>query len=237
MYNITFSFFIVIVSLLILEFVSSYEEVKKFKAIQIIKPNKRHTGLEISQEGLEELEKINRKVSVISIVGRYHSGKSFLLNALINLWRGFIGQAKKDFKERLNPQDMNVFTVAANVDPSTMGLWLVETDIVLEDGSVVMFLDSEGFYGRDVTESYDAKIFTAATLLSSHLIYNSLQLVDQNSVDYLEILARRTELFQLNNIVRNEETGNERDKKMQFTDFPPLSWIVGDFTQDLGKFF
>lgn len=213
----------------------SSEKLKKFKAIQIIKPTRDHKGLQLSQEGLEQLEKIDKKVAVISIVGRYHSGKSFLLNALLNLWRGLIGQTKKDFKQRFEARDMNVFTVAKNVDPSTMGLWLVETDIILQDGSVVMFLDSEGFYGRDVTEAYDAKIFTAATLLSSHLIYNSLQLVDQNAVDYLEILARRTELFQLNNIVRNEESGSERDKKMQFTDFPPLSWIVGDFTQDLGK--
>lgn len=96
-------------------------------------------------------------------------------------------------------------------------------------------MDSEGFFGRDISESYDAKIFSAATLLSSHLIYNSIKLIDQNAVDYLEILARRTQLFQVRNVVRNEEKQNDHDKKMQFTEFPPLSWVVKDFTQDLGK--
>jgi len=37
-----------------------------------------------------------------------------------------------------------------------------------------------------VTETYDAKIFSIATLLSDYLVYNSLRLIDQSSIEYLE---------------------------------------------------
>ena len=84
--------------------------------------------------------------------------------------------------------------------------------------------------GHNIPKSYDEKIFTAATLLSSHLIYNSNKLVDQNAVDQLQIFARLTQLFQVNNVIREdlhsaEHLQGEKIKNMQFAEFPPLSWV------------
>jgi hypothetical protein len=41
------------------------------------------------------------------------------------------------------------------------------------------------------------------TLLSSHLLYNSVKLIDQAAVDYLELLAQRTHLFHLKTALLN----------------------------------
>lgn len=59
-----------------------------------------------------------------------------------------------------------------------------------EDGTSdwFLFLDTEGFDATNVTETYDAKIFSIATLLSDYLIYNSLRQIDQSSIEYLEYL-------------------------------------------------
>jgi hypothetical protein len=38
-------------------------------------------------------------------------------------------------------------------------------------------MDTEGFYGEGATRSYDARIFAIATLVSSHLIYNTLRTI------------------------------------------------------------
>lgn len=46
----------------------------------------------------------------------------------------------------------------------------------------------------NVSENYDAKIFAVATLMSSFLIYNSVKIIDQADIDYLELLARRTQV-------------------------------------------
>ena len=54
----------------------------------------------------------------------------------------------------------------------------------------VLFLDTEGFAASDTSADYDAKIFALAALLSSHLTYNSVRIVDTAAVEYLELLAR-----------------------------------------------
>jgi hypothetical protein len=119
-----------------------------YKAIQIMKPSADHNNLEICLEGIEKIQKILKKIAVVAVVGPYHSGKSFLLNAYINYWRGQNENAKKDFQQRMTNNNTEIFHVAEHVDPSTMGIWLVETDIVLPDGSTVLFMDTEGFFGK-----------------------------------------------------------------------------------------
>lgn len=58
------------------------------------------------------------------------------------------GDAKKEFQQRMTNNNTEIFHVAEHVDPSTMGIWLVETDIKLPDGSTVLFMDTEGFFGK-----------------------------------------------------------------------------------------
>lgn len=227
---------------------STAKIVNKLRPVQLVRPTKKHEGLELVQDGIDYLKSIKNPVAIVGVVGPYHSGKSFLLNTLISLWRSTVKKAK----ERFVNDNVELFQVAEKVSPTTMGLWLLETDIVLPDGSVVIFMDTEGFYGQDVSESYDARTFTVATLLSSYLVYNSIKLVDQNAIEYLEILARRTQVFQIKNIIRtagnkdmhdaetvsqmvNQVHGDDDTHKvLQYDDFPPLSWVVKDFAQDLG---
>ena len=51
-----------------------------------------------------------------------------------------------------------------------------------------------GFAANNVSEIYDAKVFAVASLLSSFLIYNSVKVIDQADLDYLELLSRRTQV-------------------------------------------
>ena len=215
---------------------------------QLVKPTKDHNGLELVQEGVDYLMSIAKNVAIVSFVGPYHSGKSFLSNALVSLWRAKIAHAKEDFMK----ENIDLFQVAEQVAPTTMGIWLLQTDIELPDGSVVLFMDTEGFYGQDVSESYDARTFTVATLLSSYLVYNTIKLIDQGMVEYLEILARRTQVFQIKNIIRTagnkdlqeaetmsqmvDHVHKERDSNhnvLQYNDFPYLSVAVRDFASNL----
>jgi len=60
------------------------------------------------------------------------------------------------------------------------------------------------------------------------VLYNSIKLIDQAAVDYLELLARRTQLFNLKNHI-----GDQSNPIIQSTEFPALTWVVKDFIQDL----
>ena len=105
------------------------------------------------------------------------------------------------------------------------------TQYTLESGLKVwiIFLDTEGFAANNISENYDAKIFAVSTLLSSHLLYNSVKIIDQSDIDYLELLARRTQLFALRSQMSRKKWTNEFN--VDLLSFPPLLWVVQDFVQ------
>eukprot|EP01132_Coremiostelium_polycephalum_P000986 gene986-1252_t len=154
------------------------------------------------------------EMSVLGVVGTFHSGKSFLLNQLI-------GTTDK-------------FTVGPTVHPQTLGIWMWSSKIQYEGKSYnLLLLDTEGFFSSNVSETYDAKIFAITTLLSSHLIYNSVKIIDQSALEYLELLSRRTQLFALKTQIKSSETFDSALN--QILKFPSLTWVVQDFFQDIEK--
>lgn len=148
------------------------------KPLQIVKPSHDHRRLIIHQENIKAIAKIKGPVATVGVVGKFHSGKSFLMNQLMGKTQGF--------------------GIGPSVRPETMGIWMwgQPLKMTLPSGKQLslIFLDTEGFAATNVSENYDAKIFAIATLISSHLIYNSVKIIDQSEIDYLELLARRTQV-------------------------------------------
>eukprot|EP00698_Gefionella_okellyi_P021737 TRINITY_DN7113_c0_g1_i2.p1 TRINITY_DN7113_c0_g1~~TRINITY_DN7113_c0_g1_i2.p1 ORF type:complete len:517 (+),score=109.13 TRINITY_DN7113_c0_g1_i2:68-1618(+) len=191
--------------------------------VQLVRPSLQHDGFEVVDESLISLNSLTGPVAFVAAIGPYHSGKSFLLNMLLGGTSGF--------------------ALGPTTQPQTKGLWMIPSDLKTPDNATIVFLDTEGFYGSEAAESYDAKIFAIATLLSSHLMFNSIKPIDQQAVDYLELLARRTQLFDLKNrLVATTTTttaatdvASDVQLPLMLTgnDFPALTWVVEDFIQDL----
>lgn len=178
---------------------------------QVVRPTANHSSMLPVPEGLKRLARHEGNIAVVAVVGPYHSGKSFLLNALLG--------------------NTQVFSIGRKTSPETMGIWLCRTQLKAADGSEVWLMDSEGFFGPGVTESYDAKIFTIATLLGGHLVYNTVKIIDQQAVNLLEMLARRAELFRTRSSA--EASNTEAPEFLSVRSFPPLTWVVEDFVQEL----
>lgn len=183
------------------------------KPFQIIQPTLDHLSMRVNAGNLARLSTILHPISIVSVVGPYHSGKSFLLNSMLG--------------------DMGAFSIGPKISPETMGIWLCRTNMTSSiDGSEIWLMDSEGFFGPGIEEDYDAKIFTIATLLGSHLVYNTIKVIDQQAVNLLEMLARRAQLFK----TRSGQVADTPDSVMtpdflMSMNFPSLTWIVEDFTQ------
>ncbi|CAE7552748.1 GBP3 [Symbiodinium sp. CCMP2592] len=178
---------------------------------QVVRPTANHSSMLPVPEGLARLAQHPSSISVVSVVGPFHSGKSFLLNALLG--------------------DTQVFSVGRKTSPETMGIWMCRTEWKANDGSEVWLMDSEGFFGPGVAESYDAKIFTIATLLGGHLVYNTVKIIDQQAVNLLEMLARRAQLFRTR--TSTEQANLDTPEFLSVRSFPPLTWVVEDFVQEL----
>jgi hypothetical protein len=153
---------------------------------------------------------------IVSVSGSFHTGKSFLLNALMNSTTGF--------------------NVGDTTESETRGLWLSGSPIKRPGTNhPVVFLDTEGLAAVENTEQHDAKIYSISTLLSAHQIYNTIRNIDTRSIEALELLARRARLFQLKTgITEFEEKGNDdflNSKEGELLDFPSLTWVIQNFFQ------
>ncbi|CAM1313017.1 Gbp5 (predicted), partial [Pycnogonum litorale] len=185
----------------------------KDEPIQLVRPDEEHRNLVIIEENLKLLQSISSTLAIVAVVGKFHSGKSFLMNQLM--------------------RKSNGFGVGPFVKPETMGIWMWGQPMVLtlknNESISVIFLDTEGFAANNVSENYDAKIFSVTTLMSSYLIYNSVKIIDQADIDYLELLSRRTQLFALRSQMSRVKWTD--DFNHDLLTFPPLLWVVQDFVQ------
>jgi hypothetical protein len=59
------------------------------KPIQLVYPDPSHTALLLNEQSLQILSTISQDLAVIGVVGPYHSGKSFLMNQLMDKATGF----------------------------------------------------------------------------------------------------------------------------------------------------
>ena len=71
----------------------------------------------------------------------------------------------------------------------------VSSDSDSGDTTEVLVLDTEGLSATENDVDYDAKIFAICTVLSSVVLYSSVGGIDARELEYLELLAQRTQLF------------------------------------------
>ena len=182
-------------------------QLAKERPIRLVKPSANHNQLEIDENGVKELMQMGGGMyaDVVSVVGPYHSGKSFLLNNLLQA-KGTRGSIK--FQDG--------FKVGTSVDPTTHGLTIwghPQQNSAPPEGfsnfPAILYVDTEGFSAKNVSSDYDSKVFAVATLLSNHLIYNGNNLYSAfyvNETSNCNKQHTHKTLYSTNNIHTNSHT-------------------------------
>jgi len=111
---------------------------------------------------------------VVSIAGKFRTGKSFLANRLAD--------CKAD----------RGFGVGDTVNACTRGLWICKQFYPTQGGPDVLFVDSEGIDALDATDDNDVRVFTLALMLSSVFLYNSVGHIDEAAISTLGLMTRVT---------------------------------------------
>ncbi|XP_070621057.1 guanylate-binding protein 1-like [Erythrolamprus reginae] len=173
----------------------------------------RPNGLWASPEALQLLSEIRQPVVVVSIVGLYRTGKSYLMNKLAGKNSGF--------------------GLGSTVQAKTKGIWMWCVPYPGRPNQTLVLLDTEGLGDTDKGSTQnDTWIFALAVLLSSTLIYNSMGTIDQTALEKLHYV---TELSKHIKAKASSVSGHEDDSSEFVGFFPTFVWSVRDFTLQLER--
>ncbi|KAJ8281451.1 hypothetical protein GJAV_G00067860 [Gymnothorax javanicus] len=166
--------------------------------------------LQVSQEALDILSSIRQPVVVVSIVGLYRTGKSYLMNRLAGKNTGF--------------------SLGSTVQSETKGIWMWCVPHPRRNDETLVLLDTEGL--GDVAkgdQAHDTWIFALAVLLSSTFVYNSMGTINNEAVMSLHYVTELTEHIKVKS--KKETEDDTATKFIRF--FPTFVWAVRDFTLEL----
>jgi len=118
----------------------------------------------VDEQAKTTLMAINRPCSVVSIAGRYRTGKSTLLNTLLH---------------------HKIFSTSSTVNAHTKGL-----SFFVDPTSGLLFVDTEGLGSVQVSKKHDAAIFALAMSISSVCCYNTIGTITSQSLEELVFTTR-----------------------------------------------
>ena len=167
----------------------------------------------LNENALNILKNINEDIVVVSIVGKARTGKSYLMNLLLN--------------QNNNNKNNNLgFKIGSTINSCTRGIWLWNTPKNKPNSKAkILFIDSEGTNSIDIsTKTYDSKIFALIVLISSLFIYNTNGNIDEKSISELALAAHLS-----NSIATNAKI----NKDVLIEELAPkFIWTLRDFTLD-----
>jgi hypothetical protein len=120
----------------------------------------------------------NVPLGLLSAVGSYRRGKSYILNRIVDDGRSV------------------TFKTSSTVHAETRGLWLSPKTIQNTRGQTIIVVDSEGVGSTDVTADHDRAILALVLLLSSAVIYNNSGPVTSSTLDELQLAAKIGQMLQ-----------------------------------------
>ena len=162
----------------------------------------------------------NKQIGIVSLVGKYRTGKSFLLNRVL-----------------IEKKNLKGFEVAPTIKPCTKGIWLWSSPLMISNKSSqncfpAFLIDTEGLGAYDEEINHDSKIFLIAILISSLFIYNSFGTIDEVALNNISLILNLSKSLKLRNNSNVLNTKENDDKEMAKY-FPSLLWLLRDFALKL----
>ncbi|XP_028679637.2 guanylate-binding protein 1-like isoform X2 [Erpetoichthys calabaricus] len=168
------------------------------------------SGLQMNQEALEILSRIEQPVVVVAIVGLYRTGKSYLMNKLAGQKSGF--------------------SLGSTIQSHTKGIWVWCVPHPVKADHTLVLLDTEGLGDVEKGDTKnDCWIFALAILLGSSFVYNSRGTIDNQALENLQYVTELTDLIK----VKSQADNEEEDDIHYVRFFPNFVWAVRDFTLEL----
>jgi atlastin len=144
------------------------------------------------------------KVAVVSVVGAFRTGKSFLLSWFLR-YLHHLGKTEaeiedgdgKPWYETIDSLGNDAFHWSGGSDRNTTGIWMWSQPHFITRGTesiAVLLVDSQGMFDNETTMALTASIFGLSTLLSSYQIYNVEKRIQEDNLQQLALFSEYARL-------------------------------------------
>ncbi|XP_013135806.1 PREDICTED: atlastin-like [Papilio polytes] len=173
------------------------EKVLDGRGLQIVSPKPDHT-FELDERSLAELldspDVRNRSVVLVAVAGAFRKGKSFLLDFFLRyLHHTYVLNSKDD--NWLGPEDepLQGFGWRGGSERHTTGLllWSKPFKATLHNGEkvAIFLMDTQGTFDSESTVRDNATVFALSTMISSVLVYNLSQNIEEDELQHLQLFT------------------------------------------------
>ena len=161
-------------------------QISKAKAVQIVSIN--NSKFVLNEDNLRTVllnsSIKNKPLFIISIVGSFRTGKSFLLTNFLK----YLGE--------IDDNDLiknNGFEWSYGSRTNTKGIWMWNRPVMIKKDSNefgIILMDTQGTFDNMTSQSECASIFSISTFLSSLQIYNIKSNLEKTDLEFLNLFSQ-----------------------------------------------
>ena len=184
----------------------------------------RRDKLILNEEAIQSLKNIKEDLIIVFIFGKKGTGKSFLMNLLIDS-----ENKKKSITSSLisskNVRGFMVNSLINSVKENKKGIYFWSSPIQKENSDEnILFFDSEGIDENLNQQTLESKLLALMIIISSLFIYNSKGDINSDSLNDLQLLVKLTDSIKIKGMDDNDEIISEL--------CPKFIWTLRDFDPD-----
>jgi len=198
------------------------------------------------------------KISVVSVVGAFRTGKSFLLSWFLRYLHAMKQQQEEEQKKSSDSNEKGEAETNKNDSPwykqfdslgndgfdwrggserNTTGIWMWSHPHILstKDSSqplAVLLVDTQGMFDNETTMKLATSIFGFSTLLSSYQIYNVDKLIKEDNLQQLALFseyARSAVTTEEKSSKKHLSDGGGKDSPANKKPFQHIEFLVRDY--------
>jgi atlastin len=172
----------------------------------------------------------DKPVAIISVVGAFRTGKSFLLSWFLRYLHHL--EQETDTSEvpwyrQFESLGNDGFDWKAGSERNTTGIWMWNCPFILKEVAVLL-VDTQGMFDHETTMDLTASIFGFSTLLSSYQIYNVDKRIQEDHLQQLALFSEYARAAMRNHADDDGEQAREdainKQKPFQRIEFLVRDW-------------